>query len=241
MNPIGTATNILASLNMDNVASIEVVKDAARLAKLGPLAANGAILVNLKDGYYGGSNMFIRANGGIAIPPSEIKMTNAANDYAFRMRFTDLCATNDQRTTYLNKMPAWMKDFRDMNFFGEPDWANDYYSMSPLYNFSASMGSGGSMANYIFMLGYTGNDGVADNTNFNKLTASFALNMNLTDQLGVSCLLNVARVSRNGNRNMRDRYVEIEYLPDLTTPLSSVSSVYRPILTIMKNIRKTII
>ena len=73
VNPIGTATNILASLNMDNVASIEVVKDAARLAKLGPLAANGAILVNLKDGYYGGSNMFIRANGGIAIPPSEIK------------------------------------------------------------------------------------------------------------------------------------------------------------------------
>lgn len=230
VNPIGTATNILASLNMDNVASIEVVKDAARLAKLGPLAANGAILVNLKDGYYGGSNMFIRANGGIAIPPSEIKMTNAANDYAFRMRFTDLCATNDQRTTYLNKMPAWMKDFRDMNFFGEPDWANDYYSMSPLYNFSASMGSGGSMANYIFMLGYTGNDGVADNTNFNKLTASFALNMNLTDQLGVSCLLNVARVSRNGNRNMRDRYAEIEYLPDLTTPLSSVSSVYRSYL-----------
>ena len=47
VNPIGTATNILASLNMDNVASIEVVKDAARLAKLGPLAANGAILVNL--------------------------------------------------------------------------------------------------------------------------------------------------------------------------------------------------
>jgi hypothetical protein len=38
-------------------------------------------------------------------------------------------------------------------------------------------------------------------------------------------LLNVARVSRNGNRNMRDRYAEIEYLPDLTTPLSSVSSV----------------
>ena len=43
VNPIGTATNILSGLNLDNVASIEVVKDAAQLAKLGPLAANGAV------------------------------------------------------------------------------------------------------------------------------------------------------------------------------------------------------
>lgn len=143
VNPIGTATNILAGLNLDNVASIEVVKDAARLAKLGPLAANGAILVNMKDGFYGGKNMFIRANGGIAIPPSDVKMTNAANDYAFRMQFADYCTTDMQRTAYLNKMPAWTKDIRDMNFFGKPGWADDYYSVAPLYNFSASMGSGG--------------------------------------------------------------------------------------------------
>lgn len=227
VNPIGTATNILAGLNLDNVTSIEVVKDAARLAKLGPLAANGAILVNMKDGFYGGSNMFIRANGGVAMPPSKVKMTNAANDYAFRMQFADYCTSDAQRSGYLKKMPVWMQDVRDMNFFGTPDWADDYYGAAPLYNFSASMGSGGKTANYIFMLGYTGNTGVADDTNFDKLTASFALNMQLMDQLGVSCLLNVSRISREGNHNLRDRYAEIEYLPDLTTPLPPASSVYR--------------
>ena len=238
VNPIGTATNILAGLNLDNVASIEVVKDAARLAKLGPLAANGAILVNMKDGFYGGKNMFIRANGGIAIPPSDVKMTNAANDYAFRMQFADYCTTDMQRTAYLNKMPAWTKDIRDMNFFGEPGWADDYYSLAPLYNFSASMGSGGKLANYIFMLGYTGNNGVADKTSFDKLTASFALNMKLMDQLGMSCLINASRISRNGNRNLLDRYAEIEYLPDLTTPLSPVASVYKSYLDLYEEYKK---
>lgn len=238
VNPIGTATNILSGLNLDNVESIEVIKDAARLAKLGPLAANGAILVNMKDGYYGGSNMFVRANGGIAIPPSDVKMTNAANDYAFRMRFTDYCTTKEQRAAYLNKMPAWIQDVRDMNFFGEPGWADDYYSMSPLYNFSASMGSGGSFSNYIFMLGYTGNNGVADETKFNKLTANFALNMKLMEQLGVSCLINLSRISRDGNRNLRDRYAEIEYLPDLTTPLSPVTSIYRSYLDVYEEYKK---
>lgn len=238
VNPIGTATNILSGLNLDNVASIEVVKDAARLAKLGPLAANGAILINMKDGFYGGKNMFIRANGGMAIPPSDVKMTNAANDYAFRMQFTNYCSTDEQRTSYLNKMPVWMKDIRDMNFYGRPEWADDYYSMAPLYNFSASMGSGGRLANYIFMIGYAGSDGVADKTSFDKLTASFALNMKLMDQLGMSCLINASRVSRNGNRNLLDRYAEIEYLPDLTTPLSPVASVYNSYLDLYEEYKK---
>ena len=100
------------------------------------------------------------------------------------------------------------------------------------------MGSGGSFSNYIFMMGYTGNDGVADETKFNKLTANFALNMKLLEQLGVSCLINLSRVSRDGNRNLRDRYAEIEYLPDLTTPLSPVTSVYRSYLDIYEEYKK---
>lgn len=238
VNPIGTATNILAGLNLDNVASVEVVKDAAQLAKLGPLAANGAILINMKDGFYGGKNMFIRASGGVSIPPADVKMTNAANDYAFRMQFADYCTTDMQRAGYLGKIPAWMQDVRDMNFLGEPGWADDYYSMSPLYNFSASMGSGGSLANYIFMIGYTGSNGVADKTSFDKLTASFALNMKLMDQLGMSCLINASRVSRNGNRNLLDRYAEIEYLPDLTTPLSPTASTYKSYLDLYEEYKK---
>jgi hypothetical protein len=70
---------------------------------------------------------FIRANVGYW--HSAIRNKNdhmQATDYAFRMRFTDLCARTINVLLILNKMPAWMKDFRDMNFFGEPDWANDY-------------------------------------------------------------------------------------------------------------------
>lgn len=88
------------------------------------------------------------------------------------------------------------------------------------------------------MLGYTGNNGVADETKFNKLTANFALNMKLMEQLGVSCLINLSRISRDGNRNLRDRYAEIEYLPDLTTPLSPVTSIYRSYLDVYEEYKK---
>lgn len=238
VNPIGSGTNILAGLNLNDIESIEVVKDAAELAKLGPLAANGAILIKMKDGYYGGSNVFVRASGGMSVPPGKVKMTNAANDREFRMQFADQCINAEQSSAYLNKMPVWMKDMRDPNFYGEPDWADDYYSIAPLYNFNASIGGGGTNSNYIFMAGYTGNKGVADETNFSKFVANFALNMTLIDKLGVSCLINGSRIDRKGNKNMRDRYAEIEYMPDFSAPLSPTSSIYRSYLDYYKEYNK---
>lgn len=48
VNPIGSATNILAGLDIQAIESIEVIKDPLALAKLGPLAANGAIWIVTK-------------------------------------------------------------------------------------------------------------------------------------------------------------------------------------------------
>ena len=220
VNPLGSGTNILAGLNISAIESIEVVKDAVELARLGPLAANGAILVKMKDGYYGGKNFYMRASGGMSFAPGNVSMTNAAYERNFRMQFADVCNTDIQRADYLKQIPAWMQDLREMKLFGTPDWADDYYRMAPLYNMGATLGGGGRNANYLFTVDYAGNAGVADETNFNRFSASFALNMTLIDRLEVNMLLNGSRVTRVRNRNLRDRYAEIEYFPDMTIPLS---------------------
>lgn len=50
---------MLAGLDISSIESIEIIKDPLQLAKLGPLAANGAIWITTKDGYYGGENVSI--------------------------------------------------------------------------------------------------------------------------------------------------------------------------------------
>src|SRR5699024_10157007 len=50
-NPIGPATNLLSSIDIDNIASIKVLKSADALALLGPRAANGAIMITTKDAH----------------------------------------------------------------------------------------------------------------------------------------------------------------------------------------------
>ena len=61
-SPLGTASNVLAGLDLANVTSIEVVTDPARLAELGPLAANGAIMVETKKSFEGKRHVNIDAN-----------------------------------------------------------------------------------------------------------------------------------------------------------------------------------
>ena len=63
INPIGAAANMLAGLDISSIESIEIIKDPLQLAKLGPLAANGAIWITTKDGYYGGENVSIGVFG----------------------------------------------------------------------------------------------------------------------------------------------------------------------------------
>src|SRR3546814_16260318 len=47
-NRIGTATNLLSNINMDNIGSIEVLKDVSAAGIYGPRAANGVIVLKTK-------------------------------------------------------------------------------------------------------------------------------------------------------------------------------------------------
>lgn len=222
LNPVGSATNILAGLDLESIESIEIIKDPLALAKLGPLAANGAIWIVTKDGYYGGSNITISASGGVAFAPSKIKMTNGGNERAFRQKFYDAHNIPAGQQYY----PSYLTDPRESAYFGAPDWADSYYKSSPLYNVNASIGSGNSLANYVFTLGVTEDAGVTKNAGNTKYNIGFALNLNPLPGFTVSTYINANRIDRKRSNNFRDRLAEMEYLPDLSMPIAPSGGSY---------------
>jgi TonB-linked SusC/RagA family outer membrane protein len=225
VNPIGAASNKLAGLDISSIASIEVIKDPLQLAKLGPLASNGAIMIRTKDGYYGGKNISIGVSAGMAFAPSSVNMTNASYEKAFRQRFYD---AYPQAAV---SMPEYLTDSRDARYFGEPDWADNYYQSAPLYNINASIGGGSKIANYVFSLAATKDAGVADKTSYTKYNIGFGLNMIPLDALNVSLVINASNISRKRNQNFRDRFAEMEYMVDFSTPLAPGGNSYADFLT----------
>lgn len=174
VNPAGTATNILAGLDLATIESLEIIKDPLKLAQLGPMASNGAIWIRTKNGYFGGKHFSVNGSLGFVAPPSNIKMTNAGYERTFRQKFFD--AYNIENSSLY--LPEYLRDSRDNNYFGEPDWADSYYRYAPQYNLNATIGGGTPIANYMFTLGTSRNAGVADGTGYNKYNIGFYLNLN---------------------------------------------------------------
>lgn len=215
-NPLGTATNLLAGLDLNNIVSLEVIKDPVRLALLGPEAVNGAIWIVTKEGFYGGKHITVDASMSFVTPMNSVRMTGATDERAFRASFYP--SKSEQELNLF--LPAWLADRSDAYFYGTPVWAGDYYRQTVQYDLNTSIGSGSHTANYLFTFGTSSNEGIADNTGYNKYNLGFYLNLLPFRGMTVSSMIQATKAGCSRNTTLRDRYAEVEYLPRFTTPIA---------------------
>jgi hypothetical protein len=220
--PVGSATNWFAGLDINNIVGIEVIKDPVKLARLGPVASGGAIVISTKDNYFAGDEICISGMMGFAAPPSGVKMTNGADELVFRKRFYD--AYNIDMKPYL---PDYLKNDRDEYYFGTSDWADEYYQYGALYNLSASVKGGNSVADYSIRGSYSNNGGIADETGLTKYNFGFGVNIRPLKGLLFSSLVNINQAGRQRNNNVLERYAEVEYMPELITPPAPTQQGYK--------------
>lgn len=87
-NPVGGAffldvgTNVLASINPNDIESMEVLKDAAATSIYGARGSNGVILITTKKGKIGKTKFNLTVNTGISDATNRIEFTNA-QEYLF--------------------------------------------------------------------------------------------------------------------------------------------------------------
>ncbi len=220
-NRIGPATNLLAGINVNNIKSIEVIKDPLRLAALGPLAANGAIWITTKTAHSGYRQISVNSYFGF-MQKQAVTATNAAYENAFRSPFYDKYGTINDR---LN-IPPYLRDSTNADYYGAANWTDEYYKNAPVYSTDLSLTGGSDRANFRFFAGATKNAGGADNTSLSRYTGSFFINVTPIKWLEVSSMINYNRLERTRNRNIRDRLAEQRYLPDLTNPLTPNKNLY---------------
>ena len=224
-NRIGPATNLLSAIDIQNIQSVEVIKDPYELAKLGPLAANGAIWIITKDARSGTRQ--ITANSYFSIAqPNHALTTNGAYEDKFRKLFYDKFATENQSLAYA----SYLRDSTNTNYFGASDWSDLYYKAAPAYSVDMGLTGGSERANFRFFGSHTTSAGNADDTNLKRYNASFYINMAPFEWLTMSSMINAVRLNRDRNKNLRDRFAETRYIPDLSTPLSPNKESYQKYL-----------
>lgn len=230
-NRIGPATDYLSSINLSSIRSIEVIKDPIRLAELGPMASNGVIWITTFGGKTGQREISINSYFGVNTRPA-VTPINAQFEDLFRKNFYSKYGSADDFLKY----PGYLADSTNLNYYGVSNWQDEYYSSAFNHNVDLSITGGSDRANFGFFGGYTKGATSSDKTAMDKYNVLFNVNMLPFKWFKVATYINARRTERNRNTNLRDRYGEMAYLPDLSTPLAPNKESYNSYMDNYRNI-----
>lgn len=229
---IGPATNLLSNIDMNNIASVTVLKDLASIALYGPMGANGVIAITTKQPTTQRKISF-NVYAGVAQRPT-VTTINGAYENAFRKQFYDRYTATGKYSAD-DSYPLYLSDSLNTSYYGPSNWTDSYYQTGLLYSANADISGGSDRANFRFAAGHLRNQGVADETGLKRYSALFNINMKPMKWLLFSAMISGNRVQRDRNRSLRDRFATASYIPDPSSPLSPNDEIYRQYLTQFDN------
>ncbi|MGI6232152.1 MAG: SusC/RagA family TonB-linked outer membrane protein [Prevotella sp.] len=155
----GVRVSSIAGIDPNDIASMEILKDAASAAIYGAEAGNGVVLITTKKGTVGQGKInyeFQYASQSVARVP---KMLNA-----------------EEYITYMTEAGAFTEEYMLKNWDGvtNTNWADETFESSPMIKHNLSFQGGNDRGNYYLSLAYLHNDGIVKGKKdyYNRLNAT---------------------------------------------------------------------
>ncbi|MFO7620057.1 MAG: TonB-dependent receptor, partial [Bacteroidales bacterium] len=197
----------IADININDVESIDILKDASAAAVYGSRSANGVMIITTKKGrsekpvisfnmYYGYQDM----------TNNPMRVMNA-EEYAIRL--TDYYYQQDLYTWYKTKPTSEAgkpvrpdvtnreivaaklrtQEERDNYIAGnEIDWVKEVLQIAPIQNYNLNVSGRSDRSSYYFSGSYTDEEGIQLNDQFSRITLHTNLESKVTDWLTVGLI-----------------------------------------------------
>jgi TonB-linked SusC/RagA family outer membrane protein len=135
------------TVNPNDIADIQILKDASAAAIYGSRAGNGVIIITTKKGKEGAPKISISSRYSISQVPNSYDMMNGA-EYA---------ATNSR--AYTNSGIPLQPGVANYNGNIDTDWANEILQTGSVQDFNASISGGSATSSYLISAGYFKDEG----------------------------------------------------------------------------------
>ena len=147
-------------INPNDIASIDVLKDASSAAIYGSRAANGVVIVTTKEGSNteGKPIIDLSANVGVSSPSKYLDLLDAAG-------WAEV-TTVSRRAAGLSPLEM----AQDLASKPDNDWQDLMFGPALMQNYALSVKGGGKYSTYYNSVGYTNQDGVMKGTNYQRYT-----------------------------------------------------------------------
>lgn len=172
------------NLNPDDIASIQVLKDASAAAQYGSQSANGVVVITTKRGRQGENRVAFSSYLGYQEVPKTIDVMSAA-DWAV---INQMAYAN----AGLPPMPGSLDPAADT------DWQDALMTRGAIQNYNLQVSGGAGNATYLISGGYVNQDGAVIETGFER----YSLRVNTELKKGILTLGETAAVARSTKANM---------------------------------------
>ena len=181
----GEDMSTLSMLNLSDIESIEVLKDAASAAIYGSRATNGVVLITTRSGSEGKSNFKVNLSTGLSQFPNidKVRMVNSE-------QYVD--AYNIGVDNYNKQFGLSMGDsgYKEhiVNPFGnlpDYDWMRAITQLGKFVNADISVAGGSKKTNYYIGASASTREGIIRTNSMDKINLSFKLNHKFNDWLEV--------------------------------------------------------
>lgn len=162
--------NPLSTINPNDIARIEVLKDASATAIYGSRAANGVVLITTKRGEAGKAKISYNGYYAVQHVPKEIDMMNLREFAAYRLQVAD----------DLNQQPD--QRYMDPSILGEgTNWQEELFDPAPMQSHQMSISGGTDKSQYAVTGSYLTQDGIVIGSNFQRFTTRLNLDTEVND------------------------------------------------------------
>jgi len=185
-------SNMMGTINPNDIASIDVLKDASATAIYGSRGANGVIIITTKQGLAGKPK--IEYNGSVSAS-NVSKKQKLLDGYQFVVLQKELMDDADFEKNYLQN-DRTLESYQTEPYY---DWQSALYRTAITNNHYISLSGKQGDLQYSTSFSYLNQDGIIINSNLEKYQGRVSLDQKLyNDKLRIRIIGNGSRTIRNG-------------------------------------------
>ncbi|PCH69859.1 MAG: SusC/RagA family TonB-linked outer membrane protein [Bacteroidales bacterium] len=226
----GSSSNILSTINPEDIASMTILKDAAAASLYGSRAANGVIIITTKKGKSGKTKFNFKANYGISeMATNSYEHMSGEAYYDYLMKSYEnwylnstgnlLNATDAQHSAAAAQAQQDMID-EGWERKNGANWTDEVYGHGKDQDYQLSVSGGSDKNQYYISAGYKNVEGLVSNRSFERYSSVININSKAKDWFDLSAKAQLSYTEQVGDRDQSDQEQGI----GTTSPLSMVFS-----------------
>ena len=204
-----TNTNFLATLNTNDIESIDILKDASAAAIYGSRGANGVVIIKTKKGTVGEPVFSFNSFAGVSNTPDLVPVETGVAERRAKYNLINTYwsqYTPGNPRSMRDNVPMILSDSLNSAFNNNVNYQGMFYKPAKIMNYDFGVSGGTETTNYRVSMGYYDEDGIIINTGLKRYSLSINLGVKLSDRLENQAIIRVGYVDRQtglGNSSSR--------------------------------------